>query len=68
MAESIVITGSAVDNVAIAEFMVALKATQNQSFDKGDLRTQLFFSDVGIEFSAISTDAGAAEEDKPFVT
>ncbi|RYZ58365.1 MAG: hypothetical protein EOP07_07260 [Proteobacteria bacterium] len=59
---TIEITGSAVDNVAISEFMLSLKATQNQSFEKSDLRTQLFFSDVGIVFSAISTDKGAKEE------
>lgn len=52
---TIEITGSAVDNVAIAEFMLSLKATQNQAFEKSDLRTQLFFSDVGIVFSAIDT-------------
>lgn len=53
---TIEISGSAVDNIAIAEFMLSLKATQNQSFEKSDLRTQLFFSDVGIVFSQISTD------------
>ncbi|MBC7660506.1 MAG: PilN domain-containing protein [Chitinophagaceae bacterium] len=58
------IEGEATDNVSIAEFMVALKATQNQSFEKSDLRTQLFFSDVGIDFSKIST-AGGSADDKP---
>jgi hypothetical protein len=48
--------------VAIAEFMLSLKATQNQSFEKSDLRTQLFFSDVGIVFSQISTDKGVKEK------
>lgn len=59
---TIEISGSAVDNVAIAEFMLSLKATQNQSFEKSDLRTQLFFSDVGIVFSQISTDKTAMEK------
>jgi Tfp pilus assembly protein PilN len=59
---TIEITGTAVDNIAISEFMLSLKATQNQSFEKSDLRTQLFFSDVGIVFSAISTDKGATDD------
>ncbi len=59
---TIEITGSAADNVAIAEFMLSLKGTQNQSFEKSDLRTQLFFSDVGIVFSAISTEANEKQE------
>ncbi len=49
------IVGNARDNVLIAEFMMALKATQNQSFEKSDLRTQLFFSEVGISFSQVTT-------------
>lgn len=49
------IVGSALDNIQIAEFMMALKATQNQIYEKSDLRTQLFFSDVAINFSQIST-------------
>ncbi|RZA23828.1 MAG: hypothetical protein EOP10_11655 [Proteobacteria bacterium] len=53
---SIEISGMAVDNISIAEFMLSLKATQNQAFEKSDLRTQLFFSDVSIAFSAISTE------------
>lgn len=50
---TIEINGGAMNNVLIADFMMALKATQNQSFEKSDLRTQLFFSDVGISFSQI---------------
>jgi Tfp pilus assembly protein PilN len=49
------ISGSAISNVQIAEFMMALKTTQNQSYEKSDLRTQLFFSDVSLNFSQIST-------------
>jgi len=49
------ISGSATSNVQIAEFMMALKTTQNQSYEKSDLRTQLFFSDVAINFSQISS-------------
>ncbi len=49
------ISGSATSNVQIAEFMMALKTTQNQAYEKSDLRTQLFFSDVAINFSQVST-------------
>lgn len=52
---TIEISGSAASNVQIAEFMLALKTTQNQSYEKSDLRTQLFFSDVSINFTQIST-------------
>ena len=64
---TIEILGSAVDNVAIAEFMLSLKATQNQAFEKSDLRTQLFFSDVNIGFSAISSEKGDDEEGPEYV-
>lgn len=56
------ITGNAVDNVAIAEFMLSLKATQNQAFEKSDLRSQLFFSDVGIAFSAVTAQQDEGNE------
>lgn len=49
------ISGSATSNVQIAEFMMALKTTQNQAYEQSDLRTQLFFSDVAINFSQVST-------------
>jgi Tfp pilus assembly protein PilN len=49
------ISGSASSNVQIAEFMMALKTTQSQAYEKSDLRTQLFFSDVAINFSQVST-------------
>lgn len=49
------ISGSATSNVQIAEFMMALKTTQNQAYEKSDLRTQLFFSDVALNFSQVST-------------
>ena len=41
---------------------MSLKATQNQVYEKSDLRTQLFFSDVAINFSQISTQKGAAND------
>lgn len=59
---SIEVSGSAVDNVAIAEFMMALKSTENQRFETSDLRTQLFFNDVNISFSQISVDSAKKEE------
>lgn len=60
---SIEVNGAAVDNVAIAEFMMALKATQNQRFETSDLRTQLFFNDVNISFSQISVDSQNKESE-----
>ncbi len=60
---NIEIMGAAVDNVAVAEFMLSLKATQNQAFEKSDLRTQLFFSDVGIVFSAVDTEKSEDSKD-----
>lgn len=65
---TIEISGAAVDNIAIAEFMLSLKATQNQAFESSDLRTQLFFSDVGIVFSAITTEKEEGQAEKEFVT
>lgn len=52
---SIEISGSATSNMQISEFMMALKTTQNQAYEKSDLRTQLFFSDVAITFSQVVT-------------
>jgi Tfp pilus assembly protein PilN len=64
---TIELNGSAVDNVAVAEFMMALKATQNQTFEQSDLRTQLFFSDVGISFSQVSVNNKENPGDGGFV-
>jgi hypothetical protein len=55
------INGKGKSNVAVAEFMMALKATQNQRFEKSDLRTQLFFSDVAIAFTQVSTQPARTE-------
>ena len=48
---SIEVIGNAFDNIILAEFLIALKATQNQEYEKDDLRTQLYFSEVNIEYS-----------------
>lgn len=50
------ITGKAVNNVIVAEFMSALNATQNNAFEKSDLRTQALFSGVNISFSQVEAD------------
>jgi hypothetical protein len=60
------IIGSAASNVLIAEFMMALKTTQNQSYEQTDLRTQLFFSDVVINFSQISSQKADAKTSEHF--
>lgn len=57
------ILGKGRSNIAIAEFMMALKATQNQRFEKSDLRTQLFFNDVIINFTQINSSAQRSGED-----
>ena len=48
---SIEILGNSFDNIILSEFLIALKATQNQEFEKDDLRTQIYFSQVDIEYS-----------------
>lgn len=48
------IKGQSLSNVIIAEFMTAIKSTQNQAFDKSDIRTQIFFSDVELSFSEVT--------------
>jgi len=50
------ITGKAVNNVIVAEFMSALNSTQHNAFEKSDLRTQAFFSGVNLSFSQVETD------------
>ncbi len=49
------VEGSAFNKIIIAEFMTALKATQNQALDTRDVRTQVYFDDVSISFAEMST-------------
>ena len=60
----IVVEGSAFNKIIIAEFMTALKATQNQNFDARDVRTQLFFDGVDITYAESAT---IEREDAPGV-
>ncbi|MFW7380388.1 MAG: hypothetical protein ACOH5I_16370 [Oligoflexus sp.] len=46
--------GNAFENTIIAEFMTVLKATQSQAFERSDVRTQLFFSNVQLSFAEIT--------------
>lgn len=55
---TIEVTGNAFDNIIIAEFMTSLSSTQMQTFDKSDIRSQLFFSDVGLSFSEVRRQPG----------
>ena len=48
---AIEIVGKGKSNIAIAEFMMSLKATQTQRFEKSDLRTQLFFNEIARRVS-----------------
>ncbi len=54
---TIELVGNAYDNIIIAEFMTALKATHMQNFDLSDVRTQLYFSDVKLAFAEGSAQA-----------
>jgi len=49
------LVGNSFENIIIAEFMTAIKSTQNQSFERSDVRTQLFFSNVQLSFAEITT-------------
>lgn len=53
--ENIEINGYAFDNLLLAEFMTVLKATRHQDTDASDLRTQLFFDAVNLEFSDLKS-------------
>ncbi len=53
--EKIEINGYAFDNLLLAEFMTVLKATRHQDTDASDLRTQLFFDAVNVEFSDLKS-------------
>lgn len=48
------ITGRSMSNSIIAEFMTAIKSTQNQAFDKSDIRTRIFFQNVQLSFSEVA--------------
>lgn len=49
------VEGSAFNKIIIAEFMTALKATENQTLDTRDVRTQVYFDGVKIAFAEMST-------------
>lgn len=51
--ETIEINGYAFDNMLLAEFMTVLKATRNQESEAADLRTQVFFDAIDLQFSDI---------------
>lgn len=51
--EAIKITGYAFDNVMIAEFMTALRATQTQEIDVSDIRTHIYFSQIDLIQSSL---------------
>ena len=52
---TIEVEGHAFDNVILAEFMTALKATRNQEADPQDVRTQVFFENVDLEFTVAAS-------------
>ncbi|MGE0172998.1 MAG: hypothetical protein AB7T49_09445 [Oligoflexales bacterium] len=48
------ITGRAFDHVILAEFMTLLKATRNQDYHQNDVRSQIFFDQIGLHFTGIT--------------
>jgi hypothetical protein len=48
------ITGRAFDHVILAEFMTLLKATRNQDYHQYDVRSQIFFDEIGLHFTGIT--------------
>lgn len=42
------ITGYAFDHIILAEFMTLLKATENQEFAEGDVRTHVYFDEINL--------------------
>lgn len=50
--------GQAFDNLLVAEMMTAMRATETQEKDDGDLRTQVRFADLMIEETQIGREGG----------
>lgn len=59
--DDVVLVGRAFDNLIIAEFMSALKATRSQDLDPQDLRTQVFFSEVLLDLTETVTQIANVE-------
>lgn len=55
--------GSAFDNILVAEFMTAMRATESQEKDEADLRTQVYFADLNLEKTMLLRDADSAFPD-----
>jgi len=56
--EEITISGFAFDNILVAEFLAALRATQTQDVDPKDLRTHVYFSTVKLVDSKLEPSQG----------
>ena len=50
----VLLEGSALDNILIAEFLTALIATQTQERDDNDLRTQVVFQNVNLKVTQVN--------------
>ncbi len=59
-ANELMVVGYTLDNVLLAEFLSALKSTEMQDVDSGDLRTQIYFGVVSLKRS-ISEQNGLAQ-------
>jgi hypothetical protein len=51
------LVGSGLDNLLVAEFLTALRATESQEKDAGDLRTQIGFSDLALEETQVGANS-----------
>ena len=58
------LTGNALNNVILGEFMTLIQATENQEFDPADLRSQAFFKAVNLGFSKSRKLAMGNQNDK----
>jgi len=64
--DTIQLEGYAFDNILVAEFIMALKSTRDQEVDPSDVRTQLYFEDIQLDFTvAASVDRKLQERSEP---
>ena len=52
------VKGQAFDHILTAEFMTAIRSTENQEIDSGDLRTQVYFNELALIDANINKSAG----------
>jgi Tfp pilus assembly protein PilN len=55
------VKGQAFDHILTAEFMTAIRSTENQEIDSGDLRTQVYFNELTLIDANINKAAAGRE-------